>query len=64
MDNGHGIGIKNRNIMNNNLQPTPVNRTLAIKSDGFTSLLDALDLPPGATAVSTFIITTGNLMPS
>ena len=43
MDNSHSIGNISRSIINDYLQPTPVNHSLAIKSDGFTSLVDALD---------------------
>jgi len=43
MENNHSIGDKGRDINNKPLQPTPVNSFLAMKSDGFSSLVDALD---------------------
>ena len=43
MDNSHSSGNTCGDLPNANLQPTPVNKALALKSDGFTSLLDALD---------------------
>jgi len=43
MDNNHRIGNMSRDSNENLLLATPVNRSLAIKSDGFTSLVDALD---------------------
>ena len=43
MDNNHRIGNIRRDSSKGLLQATPVNRSLAIKPDGFTSLVDALD---------------------
>ena len=43
MDNNHSIGIMDGDLLNAGPQPTPVNRSLLIKTNGFTSLLDALD---------------------
>ncbi len=40
MDNSHNISETGRDGL---LQPTPVNRSLVIKPDGYTSLIDALD---------------------
>ena len=43
MDNNHRIGNISRDSNKSLMQATPVNRYLAIKSYGFTSLVDALD---------------------
>ena len=43
MENSDSIGNINKGSANHPLQPTPVNRSLAIQPGGFTSLLDALD---------------------
>ena len=43
MDNSHRIGNISKGSNKGLLQATPVNRSLAIKPDGFTSLVDALD---------------------
>ena len=43
MDKSHGIGKMGRDSGNGQLRPTPVNQSLAIKSDGFSTLVDALD---------------------
>ena len=43
MENNDSIGNINEGSANHRLQPTPVNRSLAIQPGGFTSLLDALD---------------------
>ena len=43
MDKSHSIGKVDREPNDGRLQPTPVNQSLAIKSDGFITLLDALD---------------------
>jgi hypothetical protein len=34
---------KNRHQKQNSMQPTPINTALAVKTNGFTSLVDALD---------------------
>jgi fatty-acyl-CoA synthase len=43
MDRNQKIENMNRNSEKSLLRPTPVNRSLTLKADGFTSLLDALD---------------------
>ena len=43
MENSDSIGNIDKGSASHLLQPTPVNRSLAIKPGGYTSLLDALD---------------------
>jgi len=43
MDKSHSIGKVGRESNDGRLQPTPVNQSLTIKLDGFTTLVDALD---------------------
>ena len=43
MDKSFSIGMINRNENNGLLKPTPINTSLAFKTDGFSSLVDALD---------------------
>jgi len=43
MDKSHSIGKVGKEPIDGLLQPTPVNQSLVMKSDGFTTLVDALD---------------------
>ena len=43
MDKGHSIGKIGGEMGDRRLQPTPVNQSLSMKADGFTTLVDALD---------------------
>ena len=43
MDKNYSIGKVGKESNEDRLQPTPVNQSLEIKSDGFTTLVDALD---------------------
>ena len=47
MEKHQSIGQRGRDSENCLLQATPVNKALALKPDGFTSLLDALDYAAG-----------------
>lgn len=43
MDKSHSIGKIGGEMGDRRLQPTPVNQSLSMKADGFTTLVDALD---------------------
>jgi fatty-acyl-CoA synthase len=43
MNKSYSIGKMSGDLKNSPLQPTPVNKSLAVKSGGFTSLVDALE---------------------
>ena len=64
MENSDSIGNINKGPASHMLQPTPVNRSLAIKPEGFTSLLDALDYAALGESGFNFYNQRGELNPS